>query len=163
MTEIGKTGLNKAGVSTQSFLVCTHGGIIYPVNSGQHSDIVILSQEDLEMNDTFKGLYADYQALEPEKKALEALMPPYRYAFGQTVMTSSPDQDKLRLEEIYRQQGIYLDKMNSVMDRAREDGYKGKFGNIPGERRDTLEGMLEDWANITGGEGADVPSIKSDY
>lgn len=163
VTEIGGTGQNKAGVSTQSFLICIHGGIIYPVNSGQHSDIVILNQEDLELNDTFNGLYADYQALEPEREAIEALQQPYKDAYGQTVIPISTDKDLARLRDIYNEQETYLNKMNSVMNRAREDGYKGKYENIPDERRATLESMLEDRAKLTGGEGADVPSIKSDY
>ena len=134
-------------VSTRSFLVCIHGGIIYPINSGQHSNLMNMQEDDVELNNTFNQLCTELRGLREERN--EILSRAMNY-----------DQEQ-RLYQILSEEEACRKKMESCMDRARGDGYQKEYEDIPTERRDTINHMLEEYTKLNYGEN--VPSLKSDY
>lgn len=161
--EVGET--DKFAVSTKSFLVCIHGGMIYPLDSGQHSALQMqLSNETIKKE--FTELYADYQHLKEQEEELhnqltDAVQSPDHYSYaaeGGEKYTSDMILSKLQRNK--KQQRIYRNEMGFCLDRAREDSYRGKYSDISSERTALLEEMLCNYESIS---KTDHASLKSDY
>lgn len=145
-TQMGEIEMN--AVSTRSFLVCMHGGIIYPINSGQHSSLVSIKEDDAELNSTFDQLCTEYRSLQKEAAEIRS-----------RTMGISHDE----WSGIYSKEAACMKKIESCMDRARGDGYQNGYYDIPPKRRDTMNHMLEEYTKLAHGENAEIPSLKSDY
>lgn len=158
-TEMGSAGAS--AVSTQSFLVCVHGGIIYPVNSGQHSNLLLLSENDTELNDTFDRLCEEYRETEEKMEALQQAV--RLNVDGEEVERGMTDSEMEELGKLIVAREEYLHKLECCMDRARADGYQKGYEDIPPDRKATLNHMLKSWAELPGNEGEEIPSVKSDY
>lgn len=162
-TKVGEEGIE--AVSTKSFLVCIHGGMIYPINSGQHSVLQNLLK-DSEIKKEFDSLCAGYQSLKEEEKDLkkklsESQIYPNMSSYAAIGgMRETPDMIEAKLKGNARKQRTYENEIGFCMDRARDDSYQRRYENIPEERRETMDYMLNAYSELF---EEDKSSIKRDY
>lgn len=152
---------SEESVSTKSFLVCIHGGIIYPVNSGQHAE-----QEEKLNNAMMKQEFDTcFVALDNLKEA-EANLNKIKYedmqgSYGKLYSDKPESKSNMeQLSEVQDAQNGFWKKVDYLMDQVRSDSYGESIGTISPERGELIEYMLGRYAEEMGGE---VPSLKDDY
>lgn len=161
-TEMGES--KKAAVSTKSFLVCLRGGLIYPINSGQHA-VQEAKLNDQMMREEFDTLCEAYSSLCTAYDDLKsAKMEKDRSLQGSymDIFSNKPKERPLeaQLKEVEEAKTAFEKKINDFMGEARADSYGVEFNEISKERKDNLEYMLDKYSAIFETEQV---SVRSDY
>jgi|GEM_PF-1289814 len=165
-TDMGKYG--NESVSTKSVLVCIHGGMIYPLTSGQHELRSLPKEEldDAEMSQQFNAACERYKAFANAYNILDNTDHDPAYEYNNSYLhlfDKKPYQPKKTIEtqkiELQDAQNMEAKKIKDLLDQMRYDSYGGEFEDISEERKKTLQDMLSQNTELFGGDD----SVLNDY